>query len=128
MTVCSEVMSDDWPYESGIDVQHIRNFFFLSHQSWWWERLEMPLTCLISTPFLLSRWPKISLHVAPVWRQSSHFLFMNGNAPIVLSFGSQVLTVAILTGGYIVCLGEILLYVLHKYWSMRKSRKFIRIL
>jgi len=51
MTVCSEVMSDDWPYENGIDVQHFRNFFFLSHHSWWWERLEMPLTYLISTPF-----------------------------------------------------------------------------
>jgi len=75
MTVCSEVMSDDWPYENGIDVQHFRDFFFLSHHSWWWERLEMPLTYLISTPFLHSRLPKISLHMAPVWRQSSHFLF-----------------------------------------------------
>jgi hypothetical protein len=32
MTVCSEVMSYDWPYENGIDFQHIGDFFFLRHK------------------------------------------------------------------------------------------------
>jgi len=52
-------MSDEWPSKNGINVQHFRDFFFLVHHSWWWERLEMPLTYLISTPFLLSWLPKI---------------------------------------------------------------------
>jgi len=59
VTVCSEVMSDEWPSKNGINVQHFRDFFFLVHHSWWWERLEMPLTYLISTPFLHSWLPKI---------------------------------------------------------------------
>lgn len=33
MTVYSEVMSHDWPYENDIDVQHYRDFFFLTYHS-----------------------------------------------------------------------------------------------
>jgi hypothetical protein len=43
------------------------------------------------------------------------FFLYEWNAPFVLSFGSQVLRVTILTGRCFVCLGEILLYVLHEY-------------
>ena len=84
-------MSDVWPYENGIDVQHFRNFFFLSHHSWWWEWLEMPLAYLVSTPFLLSWLPKISLHMAPVRRRSSYFLFMNGMHPFSCHMGVRYL-------------------------------------